>query len=122
MSLQLKNQNFTNTMSQIQFKLVTTHIITNNHLHKNINRYSPSSSHKITLIHQIQIIIKFYAYGLSPKTYMNVVPHLLIVLPEVCYWTFLVIICQRYVTGLLHQSCTPSVRLYMNAYRNKFDK
>jgi hypothetical protein len=34
------------------------------------------------------------------STYMNVVPHLLIILPELCYWTFTYIICQKYVTGL----------------------
>jgi hypothetical protein len=29
-----------------------------------------------TLKHQVQNIIDLYAYGLCPKTYMNVVPHL----------------------------------------------
>jgi len=113
-------------MSQFNSKIVTTHIVINNHLHKNINRYSPSLSHTITIIHQIQIIINLYAYGLSPKTYMNVVPHLLIVLPELYYWTLLNIVardmllyfsqhgCQRcYWTFLPHmQECSS---LYMNS-------
>jgi len=34
------------------------------------------------------------------STYMNVVSHLLIIFPELCYWTFTYIICQRYVTRL----------------------
>jgi len=121
-------------MSQFNSKIFTTHIVINNHLHKNINRYSPSSSHTITIIHQIQIIINLYVYGLSPKTYMNLVPHLLIVLPELYYWTFLNIVardmlldfsqhgCQRYVTGLFSHICKTYALVSIWTQGIKFDK
>jgi hypothetical protein len=42
---------------------------------------------------------------------MNVVPHLLIILPELYYWTFLPHSCQKYVTGLFSHIIARSMLL-----------